>query len=108
MQNAECKNADGTCREGPISGVAPRMHSWRCMADRSQDIRDGTFESACRIAHVALSLDQGPGIRCIVDQLLESGTSIGANLEEAKAGSTTRDFEHRVETALREARRSAN
>ena len=74
------------------------------MADRSQDIRDRAFEFGCRIARLALTLDQRPGIRCLVDQLLKSGTAIGANLEEAKAGSSKRDFVRYVEIALREAR----
>jgi four helix bundle protein len=74
--------------------------------DRSQDIRDRTFEFGCRVARLALSLDQKPGVRCLVDQLLKSGTAIGANLEEAKAGSSHRDFVRYVEIALREARQT--
>ncbi|HKE83818.1 MAG TPA: four helix bundle protein [Vicinamibacterales bacterium] len=74
------------------------------MTDRSQDIRDRTFEFGCRVARLALSLAPRPGIRCIVDQVLKSGTSIGANLEEAKAGSSKRDFRKYVEISLREAR----
>jgi four helix bundle protein len=74
------------------------------MADRSHDIRDRTFAFGCRIARRSLSLDQKPGIRCLVDQLLKSGTAVGANLEEAKAGSSKRDFIRYVEIALREAR----
>jgi four helix bundle protein len=72
--------------------------------DRSQDIRDRTFTFACRIARLCLKLAGRPGIRSIVDQLLKSGTAIGANLEEAKAGSSKRDFVKYVEISLREAR----
>jgi four helix bundle protein len=72
--------------------------------DRSQDIRDRTFAFACRVARLCLDLGTRPGTRSIVDQLLKSGTSIGANLEEAKAGSSKRDFTHYVEISLREAR----
>ena len=43
-------------------------------------------------------------MRVLVDQLLKSGTSIGANLEEAKAASSRREFVRYVEIALREAR----
>lgn len=35
---------------------------------------------------------------------MKSGTGIGANLEEAKAGSSKRDFVRYVEISLREAR----
>ena len=74
------------------------------MADQSQDIRNRTFELACGIARLALSQGTQRGTRCIIDQLLKSGTSVGANLEEAKAGSSRRDFVRYVEIALREAR----
>jgi four helix bundle protein len=74
------------------------------MTDSSQDIRDRTFEFACRTARVALTLEHRTAIRCIVEQLLKSGTAIGANLEEAKAGSSKADFRYRVEVSLREAR----
>jgi len=77
------------------------------MSDRSQDIRDRSFEFGCRVARVAMSLAPHPGVRCIVDQLLKSGTAVGANLEEAKAGSSRREFVRYVEIALREARESA-
>jgi four helix bundle protein len=72
--------------------------------DRSQEIRDRTFRFACDVARLALSLSTRPGVRCIVDQLLKAGTSIGANLEEAKAGSSRKDFVNRAEISLREAR----
>ena len=49
-------------------------------------------------------MEPRPGVRCIVDQLLKSATAIGANLEEAKAGSSRREFVRYVEIALREAR----
>jgi four helix bundle protein len=43
---------------------------------------------ACAVAKLALHIEPRPGLRCIVDQLLKSVTSVGANLEEAKAGSS--------------------
>jgi four helix bundle protein len=73
-------------------------------ADRSQEIRDRTFAFACRVARLCLDLGNRPGIRNLVEQLLKSGTAIGANLEEAKAGSSKRDFVKYVEISLREAR----
>jgi len=72
--------------------------------DRSQDIRDRTFHFACRVARLTLALAPKPGVRVIVDQLLKAGTSIGANLEEAKAASSTREFIRYAEISLREAR----
>lgn len=37
-------------------------------------------------------------------QVLSSGTSIGANVEEAVGGSSRKDFKHKLEIAYREAR----
>jgi len=72
--------------------------------DSAKDIRDRAFSFGCKVARLALSLAPKPGIRALVDQLLRSGTSIGANLEEAKAASTRREFLRDVEVSLREAR----
>jgi four helix bundle protein len=76
------------------------------IADSSRDIRDRSFRFGCAMARLALSLAPLPGIRCIVDQLLKAGTAVGANLEEAKAGSSRREFVRCVDMALREARES--
>jgi four helix bundle protein len=74
------------------------------MADSAQDIRDRAFAFACAVAKLALQIEPRPGLRCIVDQLLSAATSVGANLEEAKAGSSRREFIRYVEIALREVR----
>jgi four helix bundle protein len=72
--------------------------------DRSQDIRDRTFAFACRAARLCLDVGTQPRIRPVVEQLLKSSTAIGANLEEAKAGPSKREFVRYVEISLREAR----
>jgi four helix bundle protein len=72
--------------------------------DLSQDIRDRTFRLACDLARLAFRLTSPPGVRRLADQLLRAGTSIGANLEEAKAASSRKDFVHCVQVALKEAR----
>jgi len=77
------------------------------MTDSSQDIRDRAFVFACAVARRALQLEPRPGIRCLIDQLLKSATAVGANLEEAKAGSSKREFVRYLEIALREAREAA-
>ena len=71
--------------------------------DLSQDIRDRTFKFACAVATLVLSLDEYR-LRSIVDQLLRSATSVGANLEEAKAASSKREFLRDVQVSLRESR----
>ena len=72
--------------------------------DSANDIRERAFVFGCKVARLALSLTPRPGIRALVDQLLRAGTSVGANLEEAKAASTKREFVRDVEISLREAR----
>jgi four helix bundle protein len=72
--------------------------------DFSQDIRNRTFKLACDLARVALRLTGPQGVRRLADQLLRAGTSIGANLEEAKAASSRKEFLYCVQIALREAR----
>jgi four helix bundle protein len=72
----------------------------------SQDIRDRTFAFGCAIARLALGLAPRPGVRSIVDQVLRAGTSVGANLEEARAATSDREFLRDVQISLREARES--
>ena len=72
--------------------------------DLSQDIRDRTFKQACAIATLAMKISGAPGPRRIADQLLRSATSVGANLEEAKAASSRRDFIHCIQVSLKESR----
>lgn len=74
--------------------------------DAGRDIRERSFKFGCEVARFALKLAPVPGVRCIVDQLLKAGTAVGANLEEAKAGSSKREFVRCVDIALREARAS--
>ena len=74
--------------------------------DSARDIRNRAFLFGCHVAKLSLSFASRPGFRCVADQLFTSGTAIGANLEEAKAGSSRREFIRYVEIALREARES--
>jgi four helix bundle protein len=76
------------------------------MPESAQDIRDRAFAYACGTGKLALTINPHSGARAVVDQLLKSGTGVGANLEEAKAASSKREFIRYVEIALREARES--
>jgi four helix bundle protein len=70
-----------------------------------QDIRERTFDFACRIVKLHQYLYKKGGTeRVIGAQILRSGTSIGANLEEANAGQTKRDFIAKCSISLKEAR----
>ena len=89
-----------------LSGGPSRATHGDVAAESAQDIRDRSFRYACGIGKLALSLTSRPGVRPIADQLLRAGTGVGANLEEAKAASSRREFVRYVEIALREARES--
>jgi four helix bundle protein len=70
-----------------------------------KDIRERTFEFALRIVKLCQELDSQPGVaRTLSRQLLKSGTSVGANMEEAQAGQSKLDFISKNAIALKEAR----
>ncbi len=71
------------------------------------DIRDRAFQFAVRIVKLCKYLEKSSEVsRSVISQLIRAGTSIGANLEEAKAGQSTADFIHKNGIALKEARES--
>lgn len=72
---------------------------------KGQDIRQRTFNFAVRVVKLAHSLPKQPYYEHgMVRQLVASGTSIGANVEEAQAGQSTPDFISKYNIALKEAR----
>lgn len=71
------------------------------------DIRERAFEFAVRVVKLCKYLEKNSGVsRNVISQLLDAGTSVGANLEEAKAGQSTADFIHKNAISLKEARES--
>jgi four helix bundle protein len=73
--------------------------------DKRRDIVERTFRFAVRVVKLCQFLDQSPGVgRTLSRQLLRSGTSIGANVEEAQAGQSRADFLSKYSIALKEAR----
>lgn len=68
-------------------------------------IKDRTFQFAVRIVKLCQHLEKSGGIaRTLSNQLLRSGTSIGANVEEGQAGQSKADFISKNYIALKEAR----
>ncbi len=73
--------------------------------ERRRDIVERTFRFSVRIVKLCQVLDERPGVgRTLSRQLLRSGTSIGANIEEAQAGQSRADFLSKYSIALKEAR----
>lgn len=66
-------------------------------------IQEKSFSFALQIITVYKSLIKEKEF-VLSKQLLRSGTSIGANVEEAIAGSSVRDFRNKMSISLKEAR----
>lgn len=71
---------------------------------RGQDIYDRTGAFALRVIKMYRVLVKDEIGHVLGKQLLRSGTSIGANVEEAQAGQSKADFISKMSIALKEAR----
>src|SRR5688572_2956099 len=73
--------------------------------ERPYDIQDRAFLYATEIVDFCRPvLPPGMILRELARQLLNSGTSIGANLEEADAGQSKPDFRSKIAISRKEAR----
>ncbi|BAY44900.1 hypothetical protein SAMD00079811_25020 [Scytonema sp. HK-05] len=71
------------------------------MTSTNKAITDRTFEFAIRIVKLCKVLDESPGVvQTLSKQLIKSGTSIGANVEESQSAQSTADFINNLEIAL--------
>lgn len=69
------------------------------------DIQIRTFDFANRIVRLCVQLQKTSEVaRILTGQILRSGTSIGANIEEAQAGQSKADFTSKMSIACKEAR----
>lgn len=72
---------------------------------KPQDIRERTFEFAVRIVRLCRELEREAGVsRTLANQLLRSGTSVGANIEEGQGSQSRADFVSKTSIACKEAR----
>ena len=69
-----------------------------------KDIRERSFEFSIKIVELYRYLTNTKKEYILSKQVLRSGTSIGANVEEATAGSSKKDFIAKMNIALKEAR----
>ena len=67
-------------------------------------IQEKSYAFAVRIVKVCQHLCNGKNEYVLSKQLLRSGTSIGANIEEAIGGQTEKDFFAKLTIAYKEAR----
>jgi four helix bundle protein len=81
------------------------MAQWFQSYADGQDIRDRTFDFACRVVEFCKHLYEAGGVaRLMTAQLLNCSTSIPSMLEEARAAESKRDFISKSCIALQEAR----
>jgi four helix bundle protein len=73
--------------------------------DRSNPVREKSFAFALAIISLCRELQREHEF-VISKQLIRSGTAIGANVEEAVSAESRRDFLHKMNIALKEARES--
>jgi four helix bundle protein len=75
------------------------------MMNEKVNITSRSFEFAIRVVRLCQVLSERPGVpRTLANQLLRSGTSIGANIEEGQAGQSKADFIAKMSIARKEAR----
>ncbi len=75
-----------------------RLHS-----NKGTDLCERTFQFGVRITKMVRRLPRDVAGHEIGRQVLRSGTSVGANIEEADAAESTEDFLHKMKVALKEA-----
>jgi four helix bundle protein len=72
---------------------------------KNRDITARTFAFAVNIVKLAEGISsKRPSCSVLLKQVIRSGTSIGANVEEAQAAESKADFRHKYSVALKEAR----
>lgn len=67
-------------------------------------IRERTFDFAIEIVKLSRAFKKESASLVISNQLLRSGTSVGANVKESQSAQSKKDFIHKLEIALKEAR----
>ena len=67
-------------------------------------ILDKSFKFSLRILKLYIHLKKRKVDTGLCSQILDSGTSIGANVEEAVGGSSRKDFINKLQIAYKEAR----
>ncbi len=73
---------------------------------KTPDLKERLLEYGAAIINLVESLPKTIAGKRIGDQLLRSGTSVGANYEEAQAAESKTDFIHKLQIALKELRES--
>lgn len=76
------------------------------MIKNQSDVKERSYAFSLEIIKLLRTLPNDYVSRIILGQLLRSGTSIGANVMEAQAGSSKKDFANYLNIALKSANES--
>ena len=77
------------------------------MNDTSKLLREKSFAFALRIVKLVQTLEDGNRQMVLARQLLKSGTSIGANIREARFAQSTADYVSKLSISLKEGEETA-
>jgi len=72
--------------------------------ERENVIKEKSYQLALSVIQLVRTLPKRSEMFVLCDQLCRSGTSVGANVEEAIAAFSKKDFVFRMNVALKEAR----
>ncbi|MBC8279025.1 MAG: four helix bundle protein [FCB group bacterium] len=71
---------------------------------RGEELANRILDFAVRIVKLCNYLEKDSSVKYIRNQLIRSGTSVGANYEEARGAESDADFIHKLSIALKEIR----
>ncbi|EKB60168.1 MULTISPECIES: four helix bundle protein [Flavobacteriales] len=71
---------------------------------KDNDLLQRFFDFAVRVIKLSRDVSNTTEMKVVKNQLIRAVTSIGANYEEAQAGSSKSDFVNKVNISLKEAR----
>ncbi len=69
-----------------------------------KDIKVRAFDFGIRIVKLVRAMKKDPASYALANQIVRSGTSIGANIEEAQGALSRKDFIHSMQISLKESR----
>jgi len=105
MQKANVKAEDKS--RGKSQKAKGKSEEGTTMIEKRRDLGERLLEYGARIIKLVESLPNTVVGRRVGDQLLRSGTSAGANYEEAQGAESKDDFIHKLQIALKELREFA-
>ena len=70
--------------------------------EKRRDIHDRLLKFGISMIKLCRILSKDPDNRAIADQLIRAGTSVGANMQEADAASSKKDFINKVNISKKE------